>query len=39
MSEETDQKMRNLIGGFNVEDKINYMLGAEEADEVVVDEE
>ena len=38
MSEETDAKMRNLIGGFNVEDKINYMLGAEEAEEVVDEE-
>lgn len=33
MSEQTDAKMRELIGGFDVEDKLNYMLGAEDADD------
>jgi hypothetical protein len=32
MSEETDQKMRNVIGKFDVESKINYMLGSEETE-------
>jgi len=33
MSEESDSKMKSLLGEFNVEDKINYMLGIKEDEE------